>query len=279
MLKAFINNIEDNIKYSHVKTKVPYIDFHLHDGCEIYFLISGDVNYFVEKNIYPLKFGDLIITNNNEIHKPAFTSDVVYERITLEFNQDLPQLFSTNNFDVLNCFYNRISGEQNKISLSPNETSNILELFHKYENLCNITNNAANLLRLNCFIELMVYINNLFLNVRNIDENNYIPLKLQPILDYIDKNLDSDLSLEVIEKKFFISRFYLSKLFKKFTGSTIHEYIIYKRISIAKKLLTEGCNVTEACMKSGFNDYSNFLKVFKKTVGILPGKYNKIHGR
>ena len=86
MLETFINNIDKNIDYVHVKRQLHYVDFHLHKGCEIYFLIPGDVNYFVEKYIYPLKFGDLIITNNHEIHKPNFNSDSTYERITVEFN-------------------------------------------------------------------------------------------------------------------------------------------------------------------------------------------------
>jgi len=56
----------------------------------------------------------------------------------------------------------------------------------------------------------------------------------------------------------------------------LHEYIIFKRVARAKKLLMEGKSVTETCHLSGFNDYSNFIRTFKRTVGISPGKYSKI---
>ncbi|MBU3113279.1 AraC family transcriptional regulator [Clostridium lacusfryxellense] len=276
MLDFFINEIDKNINYQHIQTKKPYVDFHLHEGCEIYFLISGDVNYFVENTIFPIKFGDLIITNNNEVHKPAFNSAVIYERITIEFDYNLAKAFNYSDYDLLSCFFNREKGQQNKISLTEKEISDLLDLFHRYEYLKQTTTNGINILKLNCFIELLVYINVLFTKTKVTANPMCIHKKLIPILDYIDKNLCEDLSLEVLEKNFFISRFYLSKLFKKHTGSTLHEYIIYKRIALSKKLLINGCTVTEACNQSGFNDYSNFLKIFKKTVGILPGRYSKL---
>jgi YesN/AraC family two-component response regulator len=120
-----------------------------------------------------------------------------------------------------------------------------------------------------------VLINQLFLNQKHSDSGINMHQKLSPVLDYIEQNLDQDLSLDQLEKEFYINKFYLIKLFKKYTGSTIHEYIIYKRISLAKRYLSQGCNVTEACMKSGFNDYSSFLRMFKKRIGVTPREYLK----
>ena len=52
------------IIFSHIQVPNPRVEFHLHEGFEIFFLISGDINYFVEKKIYPLQYGDIIFTNN-----------------------------------------------------------------------------------------------------------------------------------------------------------------------------------------------------------------------
>jgi YesN/AraC family two-component response regulator len=106
-------------------------------------------------------------------------------------------------------------------------------------------------------------------------ENTSIPDKLIPILQYIEDNIDKDLSLDVLEHSFYIDKFYLSRLFKKVTGSNLHEFILYKRISRAKQLLSNGNSAIEACALSGFNDYSNFHRIFKRTVGVSPGKYKK----
>jgi hypothetical protein len=64
------------------------------------------------------------------------------------------------------------------------------------------------------------------------------PAALIPILDYIDSHLDADLTLGALGRRFYMNPSHLSRLFKKGTGSNIHEFIIYKRISQAKKLPT-----------------------------------------
>ena len=70
-----------------------------------------------------------------------------------------------------------------------------------------------------------------------------------------------------------MSESYICRIFKSATGTTINKYINARRISIAKALLSDGANVTEAYEKSGFSDYSNFFKAFTKAVGISPKKY------
>ena len=121
----------------------------------------------------------------------------------------------------------------------------------------------------------MIYINRIFAAAQGSSIKSITPEKLAPILAYIDENLENDLSLEAIGNRFFLNRFYLSKLFRKSTGSNLHEYIIYKRVSKARRLLSEGHSVTDTAALCGFNDYSNFLRMFKKSVGITPGQYRK----
>jgi len=267
--------IVEYISYHHTKSNPINLDFHLHEGFEIYFLISGDVDYFVENKFYPLRTGDLIITNTQEIHKPAFNSSKTYERIVLEFNPDLLSYFSSEKFNLLKCFLDRPIGEQNKVTLNPEQRKDLLEFFYKIEALQGQKNASRDILKLNYLIELLVYINIVFMNIPVNVEHKNIHEKLIPIIDYIDQHLSEDLSLQTLEEIFYINKYYLSKLFKNNIGSNLHEYIIFKRISMAKTLLTKGVNVTDTCSKCGFNDYSNFLKMFKRTVGFSPGQYKK----
>jgi AraC-like DNA-binding protein len=276
MLDINYEKIHESIMYNHIKSKPIDLDFHLHDGFEIYFLILGDVDCFVEKKIYPLQYGDLIITNNHEIHKLCFKSDKYYERIYLQFNPSTVNPFSSPNFDLLSCFLNRPLGEYNKVSLNPVQLKGLLDLFNKMEKIKPLSAPGSEILMLNYLIELLVYINVLYKDVPFMNLPAKEDNKLTPILNYIDKNLDGDLSLNTLEKIFYIDKYYLSKLFKKSIGNNLHEYIIFKRISKAKILLSEGLSVTDTCSKCGFNDYSNFLKTFKKTIGVSPGKFRKI---
>ncbi|MEK3914420.1 AraC family transcriptional regulator [Paenibacillus sp. FSL H7-0331] len=266
-------NIDDCIRYEHklLNPNLYNVNFHLHEEFEIYFLISGDVNYFVEKSIYPLKYGDLMITNNQEIHKPAFRNDRLYERITLQFAPHIVRPFNSPRLDLLNCFINKPKGQQNKISLKPSQTIEILRLFNQMENLKNDA--GYEILKLNYLVEMLVLINIVFMDVNRSESLSTMPDLLISLLDYIDMNLEKDLTLVSLSKKFYVDRFYMGRIFKKNIGSNIHEYILFKRISKAKEILSEGYNVTDTCERCGFNDYSNFLKMFKRTVGISPGKY------
>ena len=266
-------NIGKHIEYIHTQRKHNNVSFHLHEGYEIFFLVSGDVKYFVEKNIYPLNYGDIIITNNQEIHKPSFSTKEIYERITVHFNPNLVKKFNSPSFDLLNCFVNRPSGELNKISAGPVELDEILTIFNKMDRIRDSFTDGDEMLRVSYLIELLVLINRLYSDKPMKQKSSNVPEKLIPILNYIDTHLDGDLSLAALESIFFIDKYYLSKIFKVWTGSNLHKYIIYKRISLAKRLLLEGLSVTDTSLKCGFNDYSNFIKMFKRTVGISPGKY------
>lgn len=270
-----MSRVERGVKYAHVTKSAHHIDFHLHEGCEIYFLIKGDLRYFVEKTVYPLQYGDLIITNEHEVHKPSFSSDEIYERVTVEFDPLLLRPFETADYDPLACFYNRPHGKRNKLSLSPKETSQLLELFMKYESLERSRPEGAALLKLSCLMELLVVINGIFHHSKQAAAGLELHHKLTPILDYIELHLHEELTLERLQSRFFINKYYLLRLFKTYTGSTVHEYIVSKRISLAKKYLTQGVGVLEACMRSGFNDYTSFLRMFKKKIGVLPKDYLK----
>ncbi len=276
-METYYNDLKTVINYGHTRVENPgQADFHLHDRFEIYFFISGNVNYFVEKKVYSLKYGDLLIMNNNEIHKPFFIPGEPYERVVIHFDPGIAQHLSSPAFDLLNCFTGRPMGEQNLLSLNRKQCDEIMKLFAKLEALEDETSNGSDVLKLACFLELLVFINRIFKSTLPPDgEIPSVPEKLLPVLEYIHSHLDSDLSLEFLEGRFFINRYHLSRLFKKVTNSSLHEYIQYKRISNAKKLLSEGLNVTEACAKSGFNDYSNFLRMFRRTVGVSPGRYRK----
>ena len=67
---------------------------------------------------------------------------------------------------------------------------------------------------------------------------------------------------------------FLCHTFKNITGKSIMKYYQELKITEAKKLLSSGKNVTDTAIMCGFEDYANFIRVFKKHVGVTPGKYS-----
>ncbi len=100
------------------------------------------------------------------------------------------------------------------------------------------------------------------------------------VIEYIKANFQRRMSLEEIAASTYLSKTYLSSLFKKETGYSISEYINIVRIERSKALLLEeNISIIEIANICGFEDQSYFTKVFKHIVGITPKKYRETRGK
>ena len=98
--------------------------------------------------------------------------------------------------------------------------------------------------------------------------------------DYITKHLYEKINLADISKAVFHSPFYLSRLFKKYAGINISEYIQKEKVEESKRLLIQTNNsVTEIAKQLNFCDQSHFTKMFKKFNGISPKHYRAIYSK
>lgn len=251
------------------------MDFHLHDDYEIFLFLSGGVRYFIEKSSYDLVPGDILLMRPGEIHKATFTSNDTYERIVLNFPLELAELFSTERNSLAQCYKNRPHGEKNRLNSTEDEKTELVAFFEKLTILGTYPQPYNDQLITAVFLEIMVKINRIFIDETRLSANHLQHRRLKPILEYIDANLDGNLSLDALEKKFYITGSYLCQIFKQTTGSTLHEYIVYKRISRAKQLLLKGESAANASFKCGFSDYSNFVRAFRKVTGYSPREYVK----
>jgi len=101
--------------------------------------------------------------------------------------------------------------------------------------------------------------------------------QIRLIIDHIDASYTEDLTLGQLAEQFNISLGYLSSLFKKETGKTYSEYVMDKRLQLAKELLADASlSVQEVVERTGYKDYFHFNKLFKKRFGITPSKYRKM---
>ncbi|CAM4355812.1 response regulator transcription factor [Paenibacillus tarimensis] len=99
---------------------------------------------------------------------------------------------------------------------------------------------------------------------------------INDILQYIDQNINEDLSLFAVASKFYLSREYISRRFRQETGATLSEYVERMRMDKAKLLLGNAeLRVTDIAGMVGYADDKYFSKVFKKQTGVSPGQYRK----
>ncbi len=97
---------------------------------------------------------------------------------------------------------------------------------------------------------------------------------IEYIMEYIDKNLDQELSRSVLAKKVYLSEDYVSKLFKAKTGMSLPNYIAIKRIEKAKEYLKHSnLTVSKIALEVGYNNFSYFSKTFRDIAGMTPNEY------
>ncbi|WP_281888239.1 AraC family transcriptional regulator [Paenibacillus sp. YYML68] len=101
---------------------------------------------------------------------------------------------------------------------------------------------------------------------------------LQRIFDYISDHLLTGVSREDIAKHVHFHPVYLSRFFKRRTGSLLSEYILKQRIERAKSMLAEpGAKVGWVVNRLGYDNSSHFTRLFKKMTGCTPLEYRKQH--
>lgn len=264
------NNISAEIYHKTAlvnKNELQADNAHIHDSCEIYFNISGNVSFAVEKNIYPIKSGDIIITKPNEVHYCIYNSSCKHEWYCLwvDATEDFKYLLSP--------FFEHESGEKNLISLDPEDKMRLITnldilINEEKENKGNTIKKASAILNILNLLDEYKF---------NTSNSLKLPKTLIEILKYIDNNYNNACTINTISETFFISRSSIGRLFKNHLNTTPTKYIENKRLSMAKALLTKNNTVQEVFENCGFADYSHFIALFKKRFGVTPLKYKKTH--
>lgn len=250
--------------------------FHMHNNYEIFLLLRGNINYFVEQTCYSMQAGDLILVNDNEIHKAINLSNQVFDRLVIHINPDMIRQYCTPQTNLFSCFH--IGQEQeNYIQLETKEVSKLIDYGTRLSDLINTTDLsdygqdiAADLLML----EILLLVNKIYMQKHSTNKIS-TPNRVLGIMNYVDEHLTETLSLDSIATAMSLDKYYISHLFKAETQSSVFQYILVKRISLAKEMLAKGHTVTETCQLAGFNDYSNFIRSFRKITGFTPGQYRK----
>lgn len=114
---------------------------------------------------------------------------------------------------------------------------------------------------------------NLFPNVRLYKQKEYVQ-KFNNLMDYIDTHYAEEISLEEMADTIGFSKYHFARLFKQYTNYTFCDYICYRRIKAAEKLLTEpDLSITEIAFQSGFSSISTFNRIFKQLKNCTPSEY------
>ena len=246
----------------------PTDDAHIHDYCEIYFNVSGNVSFAVENKVYPVNTGDIIISKPNEIHYCIYHSDQLHTCYCFWVKASAEYSY------LLSPFLQRAAGEKNRITLSHNDKEKLRTLFDNM--LACQDKKPMSAENLSAVAEVLALIEK---NKDRTEPSAGLPARLEEILKYTDENFKSDCTVNMLCEKFFINRSSLYREFKEWLDITPSKCIENRRLSSAKKLLEQGESVQATAEKSGFPDYSHFISLFKRRFGITPKKFQSKFSR
>ncbi len=274
--KKYYINIHKDFEIFHRVNLLPnYPDFHIHDHFEISFILSDNIYADVNQVTNSLKNGTLLLFNNIDLHRIHYPVGTDYERYVLSFYPQFIAGFTEAARELLDCFYYRPFDDAQILPLASAEKAELVDLFDRLTKAYEDNNEKENLLCKILTCEILYYVNRIYKAQHKIESfpENSDYYSICDMMDYIHENMDQKLDIESLSQRFYLSKRKLNLLFHQITGMSPGKYILTCRIMKAKALLAKGISVEETCIKSGFGNTSNFIRVFKQYTGVTPKQY------
>ncbi len=246
---------------------------HRHEEMELNFVEHCDgARRIVGDSIEVLGKYDLVLLGSGLEHmwdQHDCKSHSIHE-VTIQFPRDLlgEQFMQKNQFSTLRKLF-----ENAKRGIAF-ELPAIMEVYGKITGMASIQNGFYRMIALlEILYELSLQDNyhllasKSFANVKNTPESR----RVRAVEEYIDQNFKGEIRLKKLSDIAGMTPAAFSRFFRTRTGKTVSDYIIDTRLGYAARLLVDThTSVAEVCYSCGFNNISNFNRIFKKKKGCSP---------
>ncbi len=261
--------LSDTIIFSYRDNEYSKGDFleklHAHECYELAINLTVDgTEYVTDGNSISFDYGMAILTKPNRFHMIKLSLPLRYKRFIFYF-RDIKDFFPDNTIADFtkrgSSSFALFSQNMEKVINLANEIKNCLEEDSPYS-----------------YAKAKLKTCELFLNLSSTSSSNetanaILPQFIHDVKKYVDENYLSISSVEEIAEKFFYSREYLSRSFKKYFNTPIYEYVIGRKMLNATEHLKRGESVENTAKNSGFHNMSSFIKLFRKLNGCTPSEY------
>jgi len=238
-------------------------------------VLRGKGKCFVEGRCYSVEPGDAILLCTDELRRFSFAQEEEMERITIYLLPSVTLPLASYGFTLQRVFQSELLGNGNKINLSMEGKDSVWRIIKDIKeqmkdweetdrSLRNVEMHTLILRLLVCLCRINKS------TMERICDNNPAILN---VCEYIQKNLSEKLTYRHIQENCKVSRYQLGVVFPRYTGMTLTEYVVQKRLIRVAELVMKGGKIENAAIKSGFQNYSYFYKAFIKYRGVSPKEY------
>ncbi len=246
------------------------VDWHYHTFHKIILFLSGRAAYGIEGKSYTLESGDLIVVPSGCIHRPELAPGAPYERVIVYISPEFLRAAGAPGCDLESCFTQ--ARTQFRFVLRPGAgRRSFTAALSALEQEQGGQHFGSELMARALFLQFLIGVS------RGMAENRleYVSSsacdeKIVAILQYLSLHLTEELRIDDLAARFYISKYHMMRRFKEETGYTIHNYVVTKRLMLAREKIADGMPVGEACYACGFGEYSAFARAYKKQFSVSP---------
>lgn len=242
---------------------------HCHDCFELYLFLSGEGYYVIEGNRYELRPLSLLAIRPGEVHCFRQTGLSDYERYVVNFTPAVFEAAHNRPASLLAPFLEREMGKRNLYLLT--EDSLIYRLFMELDEIGRRQADTGGFESSQLLGVLLAKLGQTSPAPSGCAGESGASCQLiNRVIPYINRNLTRPLCLDEIAAHFYVSKYHLSRTFKKLIGVSVIDYVIRKRVFLAEQILKAGSTTAQACAGAGFGDYTSFFRSFKRVTGYSP---------
>lgn len=250
---------------------------HCHDVYELFFFFQGGGNYYcINNEVYPIQPNQLVLLPPFCVHGLLPDEERLhYDRGSLYVTADMFRRLGCGQIEFEQILQKHVKHGRYQFTLPEDTAEQCRRLLQRLvdrtdrETALDGAEDCADMLALLCMV------------VRQINDprNDVHPVAYNRMMHDVVRHLHShfteNLTLDQVAEQFHLSASYLSHAFARYTGRSVYEYILFCRITMAQELLHSDLPLTTIAYQCGFNDYSNFLRTFKRLVGLPPSVYRR----
>ncbi len=251
---------------------------HFHDTYELYFLEEEKGYYFIDRETYLVRAGDVVLIKPNQIHKTSMERVARHGRLLLQITEaPMDAFLRGNGFMTLEELYDK---KGRIVSLGERAGAAVKELMIRVGEEIRDRQRGYDLMVRLKLLELLAVLWRCGEDAPPEREERVAQSpkyqKVQEVAEYLQANPGTRESLDQLAGRFYISRSWLSRIFREVTGFSVSEYANMVRVKRAQKLLAHGdYSVTEISELVGFESITYFERIFRRYTDRTPLGYRR----